>query len=86
MTVPPFTARGSVTRRRLLGAALASGAAVPLATLSGTAWAGPDGRARTPRRLTLPAPTGPYPVGAVPLHLVDRSRPDAGAGPAASGS
>ncbi|WP_051864377.1 hypothetical protein [Streptosporangium roseum] len=26
--------------------------------------------------MTLPAPTGRYPVGTVPLHLVDRSRPD----------
>ncbi|WP_181019554.1 alpha/beta hydrolase family protein [Nonomuraea typhae] len=26
--------------------------------------------------LTLPAPTGPHPVGTVSLHLVDRSRPD----------
>jgi dienelactone hydrolase len=27
-------------------------------------------------RLTLPAPTGPYPVGTVDLHLIDRSRAD----------
>ena len=27
-------------------------------------------------RVVLPAPTGPHPVGTVPLHLVDRSRPD----------
>jgi len=26
--------------------------------------------------LTLPAPTGPYPIGTVSLHLVDRARPD----------
>jgi hypothetical protein len=31
-------------------------------------------RADGPARLTLPAPTGPYPVGTVDLHLVDRSR------------
>lgn len=29
-----------------------------------------------PARLTLPAPTGPYPVGVTELHLVDRSRTD----------
>jgi dienelactone hydrolase len=27
-------------------------------------------------RLTLPAPTGPYPIGTVPLHLVDHARQD----------
>lgn len=27
-------------------------------------------------RLTLPAPTGPHPVGWEALHLVDRNRPD----------
>ena len=26
--------------------------------------------------LTLPGPTGPYPVGTVSLHLIDRSRPN----------
>nr|WP_240468464.1 acetylhydrolase [Streptomyces dangxiongensis] len=34
-----------------------------------------------PVQLTLPVPTGPYPVGTVPLHLVDASRPDPVAGP-----
>lgn len=29
-----------------------------------------------PLRLTLPGPSGPYPVGTVSLHLVDSSRPD----------
>jgi predicted dienelactone hydrolase len=33
------------------------------------------------RRLVLPAPTGPFPIGTVPLHLIDRSRPDPIAGP-----
>ncbi|MFF3518556.1 alpha/beta hydrolase family protein [Streptomyces sp. NPDC002573] len=32
-------------------------------------------------QLALPRPTGPYPVGTVPLHLVDTSRPDPVAGP-----
>ncbi len=31
-------------------------------------------RASGPARLTLPAPTGPYPVGTVDLHLIDHSR------------
>ncbi|GAA0991439.1 alpha/beta hydrolase [Acrocarpospora macrocephala] len=29
-----------------------------------------------PVTLTLPAPTGPHPIGTVALHLIDRSRPD----------
>ena len=55
-----------LTRRRLLTTALAAGAAVPLG-------AGP-GRA-APTRLTLPAPTGPHPVGVVSLSLADPARP-----------
>lgn len=34
-----------------------------------------------PVHLTLPAPTGPHPVGTTSLHLLDRSRPDPVAGP-----
>ncbi|MER0450042.1 acetylhydrolase [Streptomyces sp. Edi4] len=81
MTTTPFTARTSMTRRRMLGAALAAGAAVPLAAVAGPAWADP-GAEPAPKRLTLPVPNGPYPVGMVQLHLIDRSRPDdvAGAG------
>ena len=41
MTTAPFTARTSMTRRRVLGAALAAGAAVPLAAIAGPAWADP---------------------------------------------
>ncbi|MET0417650.1 MAG: acetylhydrolase [Actinoplanes sp.] len=55
------------TRRHLLAAALATGVVVPLG--SGPARANHS-------RLTLPAPTGPHPVGTMPLHLIDRSRPD----------
>ncbi|MCX4775989.1 alpha/beta hydrolase family protein [Streptomyces sp. NBC_01264] len=81
MTTTPFISREGVTRRRVLGAALAVGAAAPLAA-TGPAWAGPAApAARASERLTLPAPTGPHPVGTVQLHLVDRSRPDAVAGP-----
>ncbi|GHF35515.1 esterase [Kitasatospora xanthocidica] len=79
----------------MLRAALALGAVAPLG-LADTAWGAParsaapapssaPGSAVTgsaaPARLTLPAPTGPYPVGMVPLHLRDTSRPDPIAGP-----
>ncbi|WP_327308556.1 acetylhydrolase [Streptomyces sp. NBC_01298] len=81
MNTTPFIPREGMTRRRVLGAALAVGAAVPLVA-AGPVWAHPAGPAADdPKRLTLPAPTGPHPVGAVQLHLVDRSRPDAIAGP-----
>ncbi|MFE3463236.1 alpha/beta hydrolase family protein [Streptomyces sp. NPDC059185] len=69
-----------MTRRSMLGAALAAGAAVPLAAAAGPAWADPAAAAAA-TRLLLPLPTGPHPVGTVQLHLVDRSRPDAIAGP-----
>ncbi|MEU6238985.1 acetylhydrolase, partial [Kitasatospora sp. NPDC047058] len=80
MTTTSVTTRTDLTRRRLLGAALIAGigAGVPLGAATG-AWAAPAPSG--PARLTLPAPTGPYPVGTVPLHLVDTSRPDPGAGP-----
>ncbi|WP_367048537.1 acetylhydrolase [Streptomyces sp. Je 1-332] len=81
MTVSPFAAHRSLTRRRMLGAALAAGAAVPLTAIASPAWADPGMPAPAPERLTLPLPTGPHPVGTVPLHLVDRSRPDDIAGP-----
>ncbi|AUY52434.1 acetylhydrolase [Streptomyces sp. CB01881] len=77
MTTTPFTSRSTMTRRRMLGAALAVGAAVPFG-VTRPAWAAPA--ADGPPRLTLPAPTGPYPVGTVSLHLVDASRPDPVAG------
>ncbi|WP_229075182.1 acetylhydrolase [Actinoplanes sp. DH11] len=67
----------SLTRRNLLTAALATGVAVPLG--AGRGQAAPS-RLTLPR-LTLPRPTGPHPIGTVSLHLVDRSRPDAVAGP-----
>ncbi|MFI8456101.1 alpha/beta hydrolase family protein [Kitasatospora sp. NPDC085464] len=75
------------TRRRILGTALAMGATAPIG-LAGTAWGAPGrsaGAAGTgsaaPARLTLPVPTGPCPVGTVPLHLCDTARPDPIAGP-----
>ncbi|MDG4786209.1 hypothetical protein O7626_09765 [Micromonospora sp. WMMD1102] len=57
----------SLTRRHLLGTALAAAVAVPLD--AGRGWA-------APARLTLPPPTGPHLVGTVSPHLVDTSRPD----------
>ncbi|MGW7259368.1 alpha/beta hydrolase family protein [Streptomyces sp. NPDC054834] len=70
--------RNGLTRRHLLGVALATGAAVPLG-VARPAWAARP--APGPPRLILPEPTGPYPVGTVSLHLVDASRPDPAAGP-----
>ncbi|WP_331743774.1 acetylhydrolase (plasmid) [Streptomyces sp. NBC_01136] len=66
--------RRRMTRRAVLAAA----AAVPIGVAS-HASAAPA--TRTPAQLTLPVPTGPYPVGTVALHLVDGSRPDPVAGP-----
>ncbi|RPF25569.1 platelet-activating factor acetylhydrolase isoform II [Streptomyces sp. Ag109_G2-6] len=80
MFTTPISGNG-MTRRSMLGAALAAGAAIPLATATAPAWAAPGTPAPAPARLTLPAPTGPHPVGTVALHLVDRSRPDGLAGP-----
>ncbi|MEV0096826.1 acetylhydrolase [Streptomyces sp. NPDC050738] len=81
MTTAPFISRQGTTRRRMLGAALAAGAAVPLAAIAGPAWAEPGTPEPVPKRLTLPVPTGPHPVGQVQLRLVDRSRRDDIAGP-----
>ncbi|MFG3644927.1 alpha/beta hydrolase family protein [Micromonospora sp. NPDC047762] len=76
-TVKPVGARG-ITRRGLVGATLAVGAGVPLGIAGRATAATADAG---PARLTLPRPTGPYRVGVVPLHLVDRSRPEPLAGP-----
>ncbi|MFF4406719.1 alpha/beta hydrolase family protein [Streptomyces sp. NPDC001404] len=82
MTTTPFTdritGRTGFSRRRMLGAALAAGVAVPLG-VARPAWAAAT--APGPAQLTLPVPTGPYPVGTAALHLVDVSRPDPVAGP-----
>ncbi|MCB5164486.1 acetylhydrolase [Streptomyces bambusae] len=82
MNTTQLAGRQGVTRRSIVGAALA---AVPLAAVAGPAWAGTPVARKVPAsagaRLTLPAPTGPHPVGTVRLHLVDRSRPDVIAGP-----
>ncbi|MEV3854255.1 acetylhydrolase [Streptomyces sp. NPDC050095] len=80
MTTASFITHKGMTRRRMLGTALAAGVAAPIAAGADPAWAGPAAAGPTAERLTLPAPTGPHPVGTVQLHLVDRSRPDALAG------
>lgn len=77
----PITARIDrlrMTRRNALGAALAVAMVSPIG-LPSRASASPANAG--PVQLTLPTPTGPYPVGVVSLHLVDRSRPDPVAGP-----
>lgn len=103
MTTTPFTDRddrdhrdhrdhrdrSTLTRRRMLGAALAAGAAgaaLPLGLAGPARAAEPAARpaarpAAEPVRLTLPAPTGPHEVGVVALRLVDTTRPDPASGP-----
>ncbi|MGE7439370.1 alpha/beta hydrolase family protein [Kitasatospora sp. NPDC001175] len=88
MDTTPVARRTGPTRRRMLGAALALGAVAPLG-LARTASAAPAPASSgtvpsgtgSPARLTLPAPTGPFPVGMVPLHLRDESRLDPNARP-----
>jgi dienelactone hydrolase len=78
MTINPSIGRAGLSRRRVLAAALAAGVAVPIGIARPVRAAPvPPG----PARLTLPVPTGPYPLGTVSLHLVDKSRPDPEAGP-----
>ena len=56
---------------------LSGGVAVVMAVaMVSTAPVAPAQAANSPLRLSLPAPTGPYPVGATELHLVDRDRAD----------
>ncbi|MET8625959.1 hypothetical protein ABZW30_19765 [Kitasatospora sp. NPDC004669] len=86
MDTTSFAGSNGLTRRRMLGAALALGAAAPLG-LASTSWASsPASPTAAPARLTLPAPTGPHPVGTVALHLRDASRPDRPPGPADTAS
>ncbi len=63
--------RGALTRRRFLRAG-ATAAGLAAAGCAGPAAVRPARRLR----LTLAPPAGPYPIGTVALHLVDRSRPD----------
>lgn len=76
---PPAGSAPALSRRRLarLGAsaalALTTGTIAPAAATPRRTPAAPR---PTPAALTLPAPTGPYPVGTVSLRLVDDTRPD----------
>jgi dienelactone hydrolase len=63
-TRPTGPTRRTVTRAGVLAAALALAPTAALAAAS------------APARLRLPAPTGPFKVGATTLHLVDPSRND----------
>ncbi|WP_212986808.1 lipase [Actinoplanes auranticolor] len=70
-----------VSRRLVLAGATGVTAAALLPTAAGAASpAGGSGRGTAGTlgkvRLRLPGPGGPYPVGTVDLHFVDRSRPD----------
>ncbi|GHH63367.1 lipase [Streptosporangium violaceochromogenes] len=75
--------RRLLSRRALLGTAAAAAiASVPMTAAafarSRPAADSPVAATPTPApvRLTLPAPTGPHPLGTVSLHLVDRARAD----------
>ncbi|MCW3819393.1 hydrolase [Micromonospora sp. DR5-3] len=62
-----------ISRRRLLGSGAALAAGLAVSASAGTALAAE----KSPRpRLALPAPTGPYDIGTVSLHLVDHTRQD----------
>ncbi|MFI5916557.1 alpha/beta hydrolase family protein [Dactylosporangium sp. NPDC051541] len=60
-----------LTRRQAIAAALTVAAAAPIGLANGSS----ASAAPVPAQLVLPRPTGPYPVGTVPLHLIDGSRP-----------
>jgi predicted dienelactone hydrolase len=70
------------TKTFLMAASLALAGSVAAAALPGTAFAATASptqiQASHPAlaHLTLPAPTGPYPVGTVSLHLIDQNRPN----------
>ncbi|WP_283135856.1 alpha/beta hydrolase family protein [Rhizohabitans arisaemae] len=83
--LPRPALRGAVAFRRAAAATVLGAALVACPPLTGPAAAriapagaaqGPGGDQASPVRLTLPGPTGPFRVGTVSLHLVDRSRPD----------
>ncbi|GIJ63884.1 alpha/beta hydrolase family protein [Virgisporangium aurantiacum] len=63
--------KAGLTRRGLVRAGLAATVAVPLGVAT-RASAAPRGTG--PARLTLPVPTGPYPVGTTSLHLAGAPR------------
>src|SRR5690349_11068324 len=61
----------TVSRRRVLGSALAVAGGLAVSSAAGVASA-TQGRIV----LTMPAPTGPHSIGTVSLHLVDHARQD----------
>ena len=72
-TIVHMTAKPSgIDRRTLARLALLSGATMAVSGLA----TGPARGVAAAAALRLPAPTGPYRVGALELYLVDRSRPD----------
>ncbi|MFI5492940.1 alpha/beta hydrolase family protein [Actinoplanes sp. NPDC051859] len=64
-----------LTRRSLFGAAAAA-AITAAGPPSAAASRAPRKSPASAARLTLPAPTGPHPIGTVSVHLVDPARPD----------
>ena len=75
-SVAGLPVRSRLRRVLLLGLALVLPAGVVGATPASAELAPASAAAAQPLRLTLPPPTGHDRVGVVPLHLVDRSRPD----------
>lgn len=71
----PHTRR-TVTWLRALAACAVAALCAPATVLPANAAVRTASAPSSARKLTLPAPSGRYRVGAVPLHLVDRSRPD----------
>ncbi|GAA0629790.1 hypothetical protein GCM10010174_57690 [Kutzneria viridogrisea] len=75
--------RRLLSRRALLGTAAASAIASVSVAIAPSAQARPAADplvaanpTQTPVRLTLPAPTGPHPLGTASFHLVDQARVD----------
>ena len=72
-TAPRF----SPARRAFLGLVVATAAGVTTASCEPSGTGTSDSRGgRKARAVTLPAPTGHWPIGTVDLHLIDRSRRD----------
>lgn len=62
-----------MSRRRFFGGAEAIATGLALSTAAAAA---PTAKGSNRLRLTLPAPTGPYSIGTVALHLIDHARQD----------
>jgi hypothetical protein len=72
----PHSSTGRNHRAGQRIAAVSAVVALACAVPAGASAAPAAGPSAGPARLSLPAPTGPNRVGAVELHLIDRSRPD----------